>query len=676
VGKADVLEVRIHGVGGATPEELLGVVARSDTIRIAGDELAGFYARRSQRHVQGYSWGRLNAAAWEQPAWILLLPFTLVNVAGWFAPDAPERPWADRVGDALLFLFGLSVTVLYAVWIADISIDLVAVRWVYERFRGIPAVVSEEGLRPMDPYRTGYLWAIAGGTVLALGVLAALRLLVRNSLVRYEATGAGGGPAVRPSFFGTRVAAGQPGLEDPAFWSRVSDARRLLTWHSVAAVLTVLLVTWWFCDATFDANLAPVAFDLPQVFRWLSIVQVTLLALLLIPGVARSVRGGRPPHALGAPVLCGLALLLGHALLYGIGNLINLRVHVGVTPFQLAGPAGAVAIVATLLVIVAATWVLWISADDRCDLLTHPEETPLGQEVDRVTRGVRRRAIRQERLARLVPRVGWFFAPLSVLFVVIVLWRAITPTWLEAEWDTGILHRIGTTVLVLVATSLLAFIIRGFRQPSDRRPFAVMWDVLSFWPRRYHPLGVRPYAERAVPEIEARLHDLLDRPEGEHRRVIVAAHSQGSVLAYAVFLRLAASHSDLLSRVAFVTYGTPLKNLYARFFPRYFSVARIEQLRGQIGSPAPSDDAWKNFYRPTDYVGGTVFTSVNAAHDRLLPDPPEHPRVEEVPAGGTVTDLPSAPFTKLSIHSGYPAEREIRQWIDVRLRTTLGGSAP
>ena len=89
----DVIELRVHGVGGATPEGLLGEASAEETIRTAGDDLAGFHARKRDLHVEGYVWGRLTSGLLVQPLWIMLLPFTLLNVGGC---DAVQTGEIDR----------------------------------------------------------------------------------------------------------------------------------------------------------------------------------------------------------------------------------------------------------------------------------------------------------------------------------------------------------------------------------------------------------------------------------------------------------------------------------------------------------------------------------------------------------------------------------------------------
>jgi hypothetical protein len=92
---SEVVEMRVHGVGGTSPEGMLGESSDSKVIRAAGTKLDGFYKRLDDPKVEGYSWGGLTSGKWAQAFWILLLPFTLLNVAGWTLPPKPtnEKGW-------------------------------------------------------------------------------------------------------------------------------------------------------------------------------------------------------------------------------------------------------------------------------------------------------------------------------------------------------------------------------------------------------------------------------------------------------------------------------------------------------------------------------------------------------------------------------------------------------
>src|SRR5205823_2617741 len=58
-----------------------------------------------------------------------------------------------------------------------------------------------------------------------------------------------------------------------------------------------------------------------------------------------------------------------------------------------------------------------------------------------------------------------------------------------------------------------------------------IWDVLTFWPRRFQPFAVPCTAERAVPELRQRIVEIVTDDGVD--QLTVAAHSQGSVLAAA-----------------------------------------------------------------------------------------------------------------------------------------------
>src|SRR5690606_23159480 len=88
-----------------------------------------------------------------------------------------------------------------------------------------------------------------------------------------------------------------------------------------------------------------------------------------------------------------------------------------------------------------------------------------------------------------------------------------------------------------------------------RRQVGILWDLGSFWPRWFHPLGPPAYGPYAV----ARLQTIL----AEEKPDVLSAHSQGSLIA-AVALSLA----DEDDRPGlFMTYGSQIGGLYPSLFP-------------------------------------------------------------------------------------------------------------
>jgi pimeloyl-ACP methyl ester carboxylesterase len=127
-----------------------------------------------------------------------------------------------------------------------------------------------------------------------------------------------------------------------------------------------------------------------------------------------------------------------------------------------------------------------------------------------------------------------------------------------------------------------------------RRVVAVLWDVITFWPRANHPLTPPCYAERTVPELLERLRVLAAEPD---TRVVIAAHSQGTVIAAATLLQ----HDDhTRERVALLTFGSPLRRLYARNFPAYFGTDALPRLA------ARQHARWINLWALSDPIGSWV----------------------------------------------------------------------
>src|SRR5207253_7924436 len=123
----EVIELRVHGVGGSPPEGLLGVASAADTVQVAGDGTTAFVARRQDLHVEGYIWGSLTERPLLQPLWLFLLPFTLVNVSGWMHGPVQElrggrRIWL-RLFRWLILATGSAFTASYFVWASNVVIN-------------------------------------------------------------------------------------------------------------------------------------------------------------------------------------------------------------------------------------------------------------------------------------------------------------------------------------------------------------------------------------------------------------------------------------------------------------------------------------------------------------------------------------------------------------------------
>jgi hypothetical protein len=220
--------------------------------------------------------------------------------------------------------------------------------------------------------------------------------------------------------------------------------------------------------------------------------------------------------------------------------------------------------------------------------------------------------------------------------------------------------------LFLVAAWLLPALLGGvayFARRSAttvriRRTVGIVWDVLTFWPRRFHPLAVRPYSERAVPEFQARVRGHA----AQGRAVLVSAHSQGSVIAFAALAPLPA---EVLGRVALLTFGSPIATLYAPIFPAYLGPPAVAAV-------AARSRAWRNLHRRTDPIGGPVFPGVGSAQadDREVEDPATGPQSWQVPEGPTPWEPLRPPWIELAGHARFPHEVAFKDTVE-ELRALL-----
>lgn len=203
-----------------------------------------------------------------------------------------------------------------------------------------------------------------------------------------------------------------------------------------------------------------------------------------------------------------------------------------------------------------------------------------------------------------------------------------------ASWALG---------FVVVGVGLLIYAARDNKQL--RATMGILWDVMSFFPRRFHPLAPPCYAERAVIDVRNRLIYMTTRGKElttmRDSNVILLGHSEGSLITTAALLSLLPNNINdqpllvrhpghpeptggELSHVAFVTYGCMLARLYGRAWPDQLPESILRQLKKALEgdtSQAPVGDdftqfvyhgqdrisRWMNFGRYSDYLGGRVF---------------------------------------------------------------------
>src|SRR5690625_1540214 len=135
--EADRVELRVHGVSGGRPKELLDV---EPAVRVGGDRMAGFFRWRREPDTETvpgmrrdiFAWGNLTSGNASRAFWLLLLPFMLVNMAYWMRPGRVDRGprglrrVANNLYGAGVRVLALALTVLIVLAAAGIRRELVA----------------------------------------------------------------------------------------------------------------------------------------------------------------------------------------------------------------------------------------------------------------------------------------------------------------------------------------------------------------------------------------------------------------------------------------------------------------------------------------------------------------------------------------------------------------------
>ncbi|MFB8383510.1 hypothetical protein [Streptomyces rubiginosohelvolus] len=257
------LELLVHGVGGATPQEMLD---DPRTVRVTGDTTAAVYRRTEDAHgekhperyrdepvAEAYCWSGLTSGNGSRALWLLLLPFMVVNLAHWMRPTATGRTRAVRLYGVLVRLVALSLTVLLTAAACEVALDLLA--W---QCAGADACAERRSWLGFLSERQGGWWSQPGrrlalAAVVPAALVGLLWYLSNRTWSAYESQRPlDGEDFAEDESFGAAADHGpdadddprppvpvRPALGRPGFWYGRRLVARLRAAHTAAGFLTV-----------------------------------------------------------------------------------------------------------------------------------------------------------------------------------------------------------------------------------------------------------------------------------------------------------------------------------------------------------------------------------------------------------------------------------------------------
>jgi hypothetical protein len=617
-------ELRVHGVSGTPPTELLF----TDPVTYdQGWDLAKVYERsRDDWDVKAYHWGSLTSKSSLTAFWILLTPFAMANAAGWMSesPNVWSRAWI-RVA-------GLSLTGIFFVQLANMTFD----------------VPLNTGLAP-----TAVKWVFvtaALALVFGLGWLStqsSFKPLTARERLRH---------LFSPTFASMNPLLKEPEWDDPAggctvvgtrMWSVHSIVHRLRRIHLTFGMAMLTLVIGRAVEVpalqTAAVTLAGVmlvtlALTTGPMARYRPVLALTAISTLVGVGLLLwalfSLAGSDlgPRVDVSDDLTYEVALVLGVAAGLGLaGELVTSRLRRGWVPLGLLAVAtligGTFGLTGSMLVETylsesatttetfdggAASVTVGMLGLAVVAALTFAIATffpKKGNDGSRMRRGILR--------ARLILGVaGLYGAAFGAVAAMLSCQGAVPgcshrniamPDWVVEDpenisvllgipFDPASLLGWAKIVMVAVpAVFIVRSIVGGLLNGQDaRRQVGILWDLGSFWPRWFHPLAPPAYGPYAVTRLQTILSE--EKPE------VLSAHSQGSLIA-AVALCLA----DEDDRPGlFVTYGSQLGDLYPSLFPGVGIAELITATSRQV------DGRWINLWRGSDAVGGQVVSDLGS----------------------------------------------------------------
>jgi hypothetical protein len=143
---------------------------------------------------------------------------------------------------------------------------------------------------------------------------------------------------------------------------------------------------------------------------------------------------------------------------------------------------------------------------------------------------------------------------------------------------------------------------------------------------------------------------------------MLVAHSQGAVLATAALVQPGCRPGG--DRPALLTFGSPVCKLYSWGFPAYFDHDLLQPL--EPGGEGRLTD-WRNFYYPTDPIGGPVAGDLSRAGGNLV----DHGLLDPEECYYIYGQAPPSPQG----HGGYWADRRVWNLIN-QIAASEGRNTP
>lgn len=604
------IELRIHGVSGTPADQVIGGPSVPDE-RFDSQAATTLRLADGDGRLLAYRWASQTSGSPSSAMWLLLVPYMLLNLAGWALPPADTN--RHRAAVAVVRIAGLCLTLVFGLVTAT----------------GVIGVGAYQVVRPA----TSWSLALTLGVVVSAVVMGALWFATtrageaRNDRPYLRA------PHIAVALWGIwataiTAAAEASGSANPigtmwllpvalavltaaaSLWRDLEDVTRVFGRVAVGAVLILLIsVVVRPLDTLAELPAALTSIGGPLRAGVLAYASIGLIAMAL---------AWSKTHIDAGPAVGSLLALAGSTgAAVGAGAVVLSGIVFGVGPAPALGTLAEAFVGGTLCVLAATALHMWthlepaatpqerllrtlasVRDDLRPLLLTIPVVTVavgavgLGRfETALLWIGAGGAVAAIVAVGGVGLRLGYRAVPLAVVIVgalsIIAVGAGVVPFQHVA---------LGFT-LVLPAAAVIARVIGGLRSDERRRMLAIPWDVGSFFSRRFHPFAPPTY--RDIVERDLKL--VLTRLRSGGEPVVVSAHSQGSIVAVAALDAAPADDFRLL------THGSPLATLFMRFFPVSFPPEVIARIGVR---------PWVNLWRPTDPIGGAV----RGADDRRIDD--------------------------------------------------------